>query len=100
MDSKMTQFQIEAEKKIAELLAAAGLQVRDRRVITAQMPHMTGPETAVKLHADGVEIWLYSDEATFSTRTHDKRYERDDYATRDGLLAALLAELSGALGLQ
>lgn len=97
MESEITQFQMEAERKVAAVRAVAGVKIQERRVVTTQMPHMPALETAVKLRADGVEVWLYADEATFSTAKHDKRYERADYPSKDSLLASLLVELNGAL---
>ena len=93
----LTMFQMKGEHRVKQLVEATGLPPVERRALTAQMPHMTAPETAVVLKSDGVEIWLYSDEATFSTPNDDWRYERPDYATEDELLDAFISALGRAL---
>jgi len=95
--NELTAFQKEGEERVSQVLEAAGLTVRHRRVMTGQMPHMTAPETALMLAADRVEIWLYGDEATFSTTNDDCRYERPDYSSEDDLLVAFLTDLQRAL---
>lgn len=100
MEPRLTSFQTTAESRIIDLLSRAGRSVRERKVMRGQMPHMRVPETALKLVADGVEIWLYEDEATFSTATQDERFEREDYEDETAVLDALIEHLLRTLSPQ
>lgn len=97
MEPELTSFQMTAESRILDLLGSVGRPVRERKAMRGQMPHMRMPETALKLVADGVEIWLYEDEATFSTATQDERFEREDYEDETALLGAFIRQLSRTL---
>ena len=99
MNFEVTQFQIEAEREVTGLLVSAGLRILERRIMTAQMPHMPVPETAIKLYSDGVDIWLYDDGATYTTAKSDRRYELDDYQDASVLLLSLLSDLRDDLDL-
>lgn len=94
---KLTAFQRLAEERIREVATAADLTITERRAMTGQMPHMRQEETAVKILFDGVQVWLYEDEATFSHGQEDRRFERADYESQEDLLNALIAELRESL---
>jgi hypothetical protein len=97
MEPRLTPFQADAEARILGLLARARRAVRERKAFWSQMPHMREPESALKIVADGIEIWLYEHEATFSTTTQDERFERDDYEGDDALLQAVIGRIATTL---
>lgn len=98
MEPQLTSFQITAESRIHDLLSMVGRSVRDRKVRWGQFPSFPGPETLLELVVDGVEIYLYEDEAMFSTATQDERFEREDYEDETALLEALIQHLLRTLG--
>lgn len=94
MEPTLTSFQATAESRILDLLSKVGHSVRERKVRWGKFPTMPGPETLLQLVVDGVEIYVYEDEAMFSTATRDERFEREDYEDETALLEALIQHLS------
>jgi hypothetical protein len=95
---RLTSFQERVESRVRALFSDAGLAVQTREVLTAEVPfYSKRSEVAVKIVANGVEVWVYDDEASFSVRGTARVYEKPDYHDSDALTDAFMAELGEAI---
>lgn len=90
----LTDFQRTARARVERLLQRHEIDVTSSESLTAQMPHMRSPETAVQIITNFGEIWLYADEATFSWDEDGVRFERPDYDSEEDLLENFLRQLA------
>jgi len=96
--SPLTTFQINAESAISSLLRERGKSVAKREVYEGMVPfYSTALQRYVKLTVDGLEVWLFDNEASFSGPLGRGEFERQDYESEGELLQALLRQLTGCL---
>jgi hypothetical protein len=97
-NTPLTAFQRDAEESIRRLLAKLGRSVDSREVLRGVVPfYSPEPQTVVKLQSGDFEVWLYDDEASFSTSAGGGAVERLDFRSEPELLTTLLQQIQVAL---
>lgn len=93
--ANLTKFQIDAEKDIAKITEGAGLTIDQREVLSGKIPfYSEEPQTAIHLSiSNGLEIWLFGDEANLSQGGSESRFEKPDFDSISELQAALLSDI-------
>jgi hypothetical protein len=94
-ETLLTAFQRDAESGIRALLEGRGKAVLDREIYEGVVPFYS-PEMQryVKLLVEGLEVWLFDNEASFSGPAGSGEFERADYASEAELMEALLEDLA------
>lgn len=94
----LSEFQYKAEEALRELLARLGKTIESREVLRGVVPFYTPePQTVVKLQSGDFELWLYDDEASFSSGTGGGAVERLDFASEPELLTKLMQQIENTL---
>lgn len=94
---QLTAFQKAAEE---EILALPELKrsVVQREVLFGVIPvYAKEPQTVVHIVADGLQVWLWSDEAHLHHGGTECRFERPDFGSIEQLRGALLNEIRARL---
>jgi len=90
---QLTPFQSAAEAEIARALEAAGRSIQ-REVLSGTIPaYSKEPQTVVHLMADGLQVWLWTDEAHLLHNGKERRFEQPDFYSTEQLQEALLREI-------
>jgi hypothetical protein len=94
----LSEFQHRAEEAIRKLLASLGRTVESRQVLRGVVPfYSPEPQTVLKLQSADFELWLYDDEASFSSVTGGGAVERLDFKSEPELLSKLLQQIEDSL---
>jgi hypothetical protein len=93
-DYKLTAFQESAERAVAALLKEHHRSVDEREVLRGTIPfHSRDPQTALRLKAGDLEVFLFDDEASYATPHRKTGLERADFNSTDELIVALMEHL-------
>lgn len=97
-DAPLTGFQRDAEAAVRGLLARFGRVVESRDILRGVVPfYSPEPQTVVKLISGDLEVWLYDDEASFSSACGGGAVERLDFRSEPALLSTLIQQIEAAL---
>jgi hypothetical protein len=94
---ELSTFQTNARQRVEALFDEYAVPMEAYDELTAHMPHMKEPEVAIRIVYPYGEVWMYTDEATFSWKDDDVRLEREDFDSSEALLSSLVDGLSSRL---
>jgi hypothetical protein len=97
-EQQLTDFQLTSERQIGTALEKVGLTIDQREVLTGKIPfYSKEPQTTVHITANGLQVWLWSDEAHLVHNGSESRFEQPDFDSIDKLREALLTEIQSRL---
>jgi hypothetical protein len=95
---RLTPFQSAAEDEIVRALEAAARSVERREVLSGSIPvYSKEPQTVVHIVTDGLQVWLWGDEAHLLHNGEESRFDQPDFDSTDELREALLDEIRSRL---
>lgn len=95
---QLTPFQLAAEGEIVRAFDIAGRAVEHREVLSGTIPfYSKEPQTVVHIIADGLQVWLWGDEAHLQHDGKEARFEQPDFDSTEQLQEALLKEIRSHL---
>ena len=95
----LSEFQHTAEEAIRKVLARLGRTTESRQVWRGVIPICSPePQTVVNLRSADFELWLFDDEASFSSGTGGGTVERLNFTSERELLSNLLQQIEDCLG--
>jgi len=90
----LTPFQEMAEERITMLATEVGKSVSRREILESEAHfYDKEPQTYVKLWIEGVQIWIFDNEASFEGLSDNRGFERDDFDSDEALLDGLISAL-------
>lgn len=94
-EANLTKFQVNSEKEIAGIVERAGLAIDLREILSGTITFYS-EELQTGIHlviSNGLEIWLFGDEANLSHAGSESRFESPDFDSVFELQAALLNDV-------
>ncbi len=84
---RMTAFQVQCEKKLADALAAIGKSISDRRLAGNAETYVQG-----NVGAD-LTFWIYEDGADFKTSLSNQIFEKPDFNDLEDLSKQFVSKI-------
>jgi hypothetical protein len=90
VENRLTMFQRECERELMERIGAYGYELRNRRLSGEA-------EIFIEGEVDGLQVWIYEDEACIIGRGTERVFEKWDFDTQHDLIAAFIEKVVSAL---
>lgn len=90
--SKLTSFQIRCEDALAEML-----EFHSKRLVSREINEDGEPYVHLVVEGDGIEVWLYDDEAEFHAGRRRRNYEAAVFRDEADRVASFVKDLEAEL---
>lgn len=95
---ELTALQEEVENRLSTLLSRHDRSVDSREVLEAQVPfYSKQPFGVLKIKSQDLEVWIYDNELSFTSRSGGGGLELAGYRNREDFVEAVLAKIAAAL---